>query len=106
MQLQPQQAHTITGGIWLIGLGVMFATGYWWPGILIVAGITAMVEGWALGQGWYGLQGGIWLIVFAVWAMFHFNIALLFVGLGISAICSAFVKPSFMAKPQVDNTLE
>ena len=52
-----RQAHTITGGIWLIGLGVMFATGYWWPGILILAGITAIVEGWALGQGWYGLQG-------------------------------------------------
>ena len=106
MQLHPQQAHAITGGIWLIGFGMLFATGFWWPGILILAGITAMVEGWSHGQGWYGLQGGLWLIVFALWAMFHYNIALLFIGLGISVIASAFVRPSFMAKPQVDNSLE
>jgi hypothetical protein len=51
-------------------------------------------------------QGGLWLIVFAAWAMLNYNIALLFIGLGISVIFSAFVKPGFMAKPQVDNTLE
>jgi len=106
MQLHQQQAHAISSGVWLIGFGVLFATGYWWPGILILCGITAIVEGWALGQGWYGLQGGVWLIMFAVWAMMGFNIAVLFVALGISVISSAFVRPSFLEKPQVDNSLE
>ncbi len=90
----------------MIGFGLLFATGFWWPGLLILCGVTAMVEGVSHGQGWYGIQGGLWLIVFAIWAMFGYSIALLFVGLGVSAIASAFVRPNFMAKPQVDNTLE
>jgi hydrogenase/urease accessory protein HupE len=106
MRLHPQQAHAISSGVWLIGFGVLFATGYWWPGILILCGITAIVEGWARGQGWYALQGGIWLIMFAVWAMLHFNIAVLFVALGLSMISSAFVRPSFLKKPQVDHSLD
>jgi hypothetical protein len=106
MQLHTEQAHAITGGIWLIGFGVLFATGFWWPGILILAGITAIVEGWAYNQVWYGLQGGVWLIMFAVWAMLNYNVAIMFIALGISVISSAFIRPSFLDKPQVDNTLE
>ena len=106
MQLHPQQAHAITGGVSLIGLGILFATGFWWPGLLIIAGITAIVEGWAHGQGWYGLQGGVWLIMFAIWALLDYNIAVLFVALGVSVISSAFVRPSFLNKPQVDKSLE
>jgi hypothetical protein len=36
----------------------------------------------------------------------NYNIAVMFVALGISVIASAFVRPSFLNKPQVDNTLE
>jgi hypothetical protein len=30
----------ITGGLLLIGLGILFLTGWWWPGIMVVLGIA------------------------------------------------------------------
>jgi hypothetical protein len=31
-------------GIWLIGLGILWMTGYWWPGILILVVISVLLE--------------------------------------------------------------
>ena len=53
-----QRANAVTGGIWLIGLGVLFATRFWFPGILFLAGITAIVQGSARGAGWQPIHGG------------------------------------------------
>jgi hypothetical protein len=33
--------HTI---VWVIGIAILFWTGRWWPGILILVGISALVE--------------------------------------------------------------
>lgn len=30
----------IAGGIFLIGLGILIMTGYWWPGIMFVIGLA------------------------------------------------------------------
>jgi len=38
------QVQAAQSAIWLIGLGVLFLTGWWWPGILIVIGLS-MVAG-------------------------------------------------------------
>ena len=32
--------NPITGGLLLIGLGVLALTGWWWPGIMVVLGIA------------------------------------------------------------------
>lgn len=37
------QARDAQNAIWLIGLGVLFFTGRWWPGILIVIGVSMVV---------------------------------------------------------------
>lgn len=44
------RAGEIQGAIWLIGLGILFLTGKWWPGIIIVIGLS-MVAG-ALAREW------------------------------------------------------
>ena len=44
-----QRANEISGAIWLIGLGILFVTGYWWPGILIVIGAGSIAQGLAEG---------------------------------------------------------
>ena len=39
-----KQASGISGGILLIGLGVLLYTGWWWPGIMLVIGLSAGAE--------------------------------------------------------------
>jgi hypothetical protein len=38
------QASAISGGIFLISLGVLIITGWWWPGILIAIGLAGGAE--------------------------------------------------------------
>jgi hypothetical protein len=33
----------IMGGIWLIGIAVLAVTGWWWPGILVLVGASAIL---------------------------------------------------------------
>jgi hypothetical protein len=37
-------AQAVQSAIWMIGLGILFLTGDWWPGIMIVVGVS-MVAG-------------------------------------------------------------
>jgi hypothetical protein len=37
--------RNIHTAVWLIGLAILFWKGWWWPGILILVGISALVEG-------------------------------------------------------------
>lgn len=101
-----ERANAVTGGIWMIGLGVLIATGFWWPGILFLVGITAIVEGSARGGGWQPIHGGLWMLLFACWAMMRFNITVLFVAMGVYAIIAAMITPNPFRKPYVDQTLE
>lgn len=39
-----RKASGISGGIFLIGLGVLLFTGWWWPGILLVIGLSGGAE--------------------------------------------------------------
>jgi hypothetical protein len=39
-----KQASSISGGIFLIGLGALFLTNWWWPGILVVIGLSGGAE--------------------------------------------------------------
>ena len=39
-----KQASGISGGIFLIGLGMLLYTGWWWPGIMLVIGLSAGAE--------------------------------------------------------------
>jgi hypothetical protein len=103
---QQHQANRLIGGIWLIGIGILFATRWWWPGIMFLIGITAIVQCWVRGHPLSAMHGGFWALFIGVWAIFRFNVAVLFVGLGISVILAALFGPNPLRKPYVDNTLE
>ena len=100
MTLSKEQAHAIEGAVWLFGLAALFYTGRWWPGIMFVIGVSAVVEGLTQGRGWYAFQGGVWSIAIGVWALFHFQIAVLFVAIGASMIVGALIRPPAFAKPK------
>ncbi|HYF63385.1 MAG TPA: hypothetical protein VD886_11260 [Herpetosiphonaceae bacterium] len=34
--------HGGSGMIWLIGIPILFFTGWWWPGIMILIGLSAL----------------------------------------------------------------
>jgi hypothetical protein len=36
-----RMAGAISGAIFLIGLGVLLLTGWWWPGIMVVIGLSS-----------------------------------------------------------------
>jgi hypothetical protein len=99
---------SLIGGIWLIGIGVLFATRFWWPGIMFLIAITACIEGWLRDQSWYGIQTGFWSAFIGFWALARFSLVFLFIGLGVSVVLGALVKPSPFAKPKpfVDSSLE
>lgn len=108
MHLTNERAGQITGGVWMIGLGILFFTGMWWPGIMFLFGASAIVGGLVEGRGWYAFQGGLWSIAIGVWALFQFHIAVLFVAIGASMIVTALARPPAFVKPKpfTDHSLD
>jgi len=109
MSLRAEQAHAIMGAVWLFGLAALFFTAMWWPGMLFLIGISAIVEGLIAGKKWYALQGGAWMIGIGVWALVGFQLWFLFVILGISTLVGAFVPPPMLTKkprPQYETDME
>jgi hypothetical protein len=63
-----RMASAISGGIFLIGLGVLLATGWWWPGIMVVIGLSSGAGLIFRGKTWQGISSlaffcGIALVV-------------------------------------------
>ncbi|MBN1314874.1 MAG: hypothetical protein JXA42_05385 [Anaerolineales bacterium] len=92
--MNKQNADTISGGIFLIGLGILFFFNWFWPGILVVAGVVGFVNQWMKGQLINGLTT---LIVFCGLALvlsagFQWRIVLPvgLIALGILGIVNAF----------------
>lgn len=38
------QAEQVAGGVFMIGLGLLFFTGFWWPGIMFVIGASMLAR--------------------------------------------------------------
>jgi hypothetical protein len=106
-QHDSRQVGAWTAGIWLIGLGIMFATRLWLPGILVLVGITAIVRDLAENQGARRTQRGLWAILIGVWMALRFNMGFLLIALGVLVICKSIFPPVELGKkPYFDNRLE
>jgi hypothetical protein len=106
LYVSSERSNEIFGAIWLIGLGILFYTHYWWPGIMFVIGAASIAHGLSEGHGWYAFQGALWTIGLGIWFALGTNIATLLLVLGLSMLLGALFKPPMFAKPKVDHTLD
>lgn len=98
MYLTDEKANQFSGGIFMIGLAILFLTGDWWPGILFVIGASSIAQGLVRGRGWYSLQGSLWMIGLGLVFVFGFSLPLLFLLIGGSMVFGSIFKPPFMEK--------
>ncbi|GEM_PF-819177 len=92
----PRRGNQVSGAVFLIGLGLLFLTNFWWPGILFVLGAAAIAQGLSEGRGWYALQGGIWLIGIGLVFSVGFSLPLLLILLGLSMLCGTVCRPRIL----------
>lgn len=91
-----QRADQIAGGVTLIGVALLFATGYWWPGVLFVGGASALARGLAEGREWYSVQGALWMIGIGLVFALGFSLPLLLIVVGLSMLLGYQFRPPFM----------
>ncbi len=89
-----QRADQISGGVFLIGLGVIFFTNLaFWPWILFVIGASSLARGMAEGQAWYSVSGGLWLIGLGLVFLLGFNLPLLLILIGVTMLLGYNFRP-------------
>jgi hypothetical protein len=78
-----QRADQIAGGVFLIGLGLLFTDVLdFWPGILFVLGASSLARGIAEGRAWYTVSGGLGLIFLGLIFLMGFSWPLLLIMIG------------------------
>ena len=61
MQKQ-HNADQVSGGVFLIGLALLFLTDWWWPGIMFVVGASIIARTMAEGAPITSATGAFWVI--------------------------------------------
>ncbi|MBN1564663.1 MAG: hypothetical protein JXA10_12530 [Anaerolineae bacterium] len=99
----------LSGGIFLIGLGVLFLVDSinFFPWILLVIGLASVPGSMAKDGFWAGLQGLIWMGGLAI--LFDGKLPFvpgILIMIGLSAMASAFVRPGTTDKQKRDQNVE
>jgi len=92
-----RRSSGVSGGIFLISLGILIFTGWWWPGILVAIGLASGAELIFRGQTTKGIGSmvffwGIALIVIIVRAInvpWSIVAPLILVGIGVIVLVKA-----------------
>ena len=93
-----RQANSISGGIFLISLGVLMVTGWWWPGIMVAIGLASGASLIFRGKVWQGIGSMAFFIGIALafelvrrtdisWMAI---VAFILIGMGVITIVKAF----------------
>lgn len=93
-----RKAGAISGGIFLISLGVLLYTGWWWPGIMIAIGLSSGASLIFRGRIWQGILSLAFFcaIPIAIWIITETEIswtlvgAFVLIGLGVITIAKVF----------------
>jgi hypothetical protein len=93
-----RRASTISGGIFLISLGILIITDWWWPGIMIAIGISGCAELVFRGKLWRGVGTLVFFcaIPMVVWITQTVSIPwalvgpMILIGIGVIVLVKAF----------------
>jgi hypothetical protein len=80
-----KRAEQIGGGVFLVGLAVLFMTGDFFPGILIVIGLAALASDTARGKRWQS-SGALGLLGLGLLFSFGFSFPLLLIIIGVALL--------------------
>ena len=61
-----ENAAQVSGGVFLVGIGMLFLTGWWWPGVLFVGAATMIARTLAEGRPLRHAKGAFWMIGFGI----------------------------------------
>jgi hypothetical protein len=94
-----RRASTVSGGIFLISLGVLAFTGWWWPGIMFAIGLSSGAELIFRGMIWRGIGSLVFFsaIPIVIWIINETQIPwtivgpLVLIGIGVIILVKAFV---------------
>ena len=98
--------ETLSGGIFLVGLGILFLVpglGFW-PWILVVIGLAGLPASLANNRGWIGWQGFLWMAGLALlfWSGYFWPGILILIG--VSTLIGALTREGqgspFASQPQ------
>jgi hypothetical protein len=93
---QKEALEGASGGIMLIGIGVLFLLDAFWPGILVVIGLASLPGSVARKGFWAGIQSFVWLAGLAVlFATDTFWPGILIL-IGVSILAGAVVRPPML----------
>jgi hypothetical protein len=65
-QERQRMAGAISGGIFMISLGVLLFTGWWWPGIMVALGLSSGAALMFRGRIWQGISSLLFFCGIAV----------------------------------------
>ena len=65
-QERQRMAGAISGGIFMISLGVLLFTGWWWPGIMVALGLSSGAALIFRGRIWQGIVSLLFFIGIAI----------------------------------------
>ncbi len=89
--------HGASGGILLIGLGIIFLTNIdFFPAILVVIGLAGLPESVAQKGFWAGIQSAVWLIGIALLFVFDKFWPGILILIGLSMLAGGLVRPPGM----------
>jgi hypothetical protein len=114
MSTRKQHSDQTFGGVMLIGLAVLFLTGYWWPGVMFVIGAAMIARTVSEGGEWSSNRNALVTlgigVVFALFDVLHFlsgNIIwpLILIGVGAYLLFGDRLRGSTNGKPKNDDTI-
>jgi len=72
--MNSERSNQVFGGVFLIGLAILFLTGFWWPGIMFVIGAAILARTYSEGKDWKHPDARGGLVVIIIGAVFGLDL--------------------------------